>query len=280
MADLIDVGNAIRDTIAAALYPNGTGQPSVLAFPIQVYGGWPQPEELDADLKAGSAHVSIWPTPNERPAVDHFPDWQVMSVVAATLTATVATNTVTIGGTVSTPQSLAVIADNKAFSYAVQGGDTLAGIAAAVAAGLTAAGIAASAVGAVITLASAKHITARVGGSGTSFRELRRQERVFQVSCWAWAPDKRDALAAAVDVALGANWRILLADSTYGNMLYRGSSQHDESQKQLVYRRDVLYSVEFATIQTRVDTQVLVDNMNLQGASVIATTVPVLTTNF
>lgn len=280
MADLTDVATAIQSTIAAALYPNGTGQASTLAFPIQIYQGWPQPEKLDSDLKAGTAHVSIWPTPNERPALDHFPDWQVMSVVAATLTATLGTNTVTIGGTVATPQTVAVMADNKAFAYAVQAGDTLASIATAVAAGMTAAGITASAVGAVITMASAKHISARVGGQGTSFRELRRQERVFQVSCWAWAPDKRDVLAAAVDIAMGSNWRILLADGIYGNMLYRGSSQHDEGQKQLVYRRDILYSVEFATIQTRTDAQVLIETMNTQVASVIATTVPVMTTNF
>jgi hypothetical protein len=187
---------------------------------------------------------------------------------------------VTISGTVSTPQTAAVIADNKAFAYAVQAGDTLASIATALAAGLVTAGIAASAAGAVVTLSSAKHIAARVGGQGISVRELRRQIRVFQVSCWAWAYDKRDDLAKAVDAAMGANWRLTLADGTFGNATYKGSSQHDESQKQLVYRRDVLYAVEYATTQTRTDAQVLIETVNTQVASVIAAAVPVLTTNF
>jgi hypothetical protein len=120
----------------------------------------------------------------------------------------------------------------------------------------------------------------RVGGQGTSIRELRRQTRVFQVSCWAWAYDKRDTLAVAVDAALGAGWRLTLSDGTYGNAAYKGSSQHDESQKQLVYRRDLLYAVEYATTQTRTDAQVLIETTNVQVASVIAASVPVITTNF
>jgi hypothetical protein len=280
MADFTDVANALRDAISAALYPNGIGQASAVGFPVQAYQGWPQPEKLDADLKAGTAHVSIWPTPNETPGADHFPEWQTLSTTAVTLVATVGANTVTIGGAVSTPQTVAVIADGKAFAYAVLGGDTLASIATALATGLNAAGITASVAGAVLTLATAKHIAARVGGQGTSIRELRRQTRVFQVSCWAWAYDKRDTLAVAVDAALGAGWRLTLSDGTYGNAAYKGSSQHDESQKQLVYRRDLLYAVEYATTQTRTDAQVLIETTNVQVASVIAASVPVITTNF
>jgi hypothetical protein len=280
MADFTDVANALRDTIAAALYPNGIGSPSAVGFGVQVYQGWPEPEKLDADLKAGLGHVSVWPTPNEKPVADHFPDWQTLSITAPTLTATLAGQAITIGGTVSTPQTAAVAADNLAYAYAVQPADTLSSIAAALAAGLTAAGITASAAGAVVTLASAKHIAARVGGQGTSYRELRRQERVFQVSCWAPNFTNRDLLSKAVDVALGANWRLQLADGTYGNSSYRGSTQRDEMQKQLVYRRDVLYSVEYATIQTRTDAQVLIDTLNTSAATVIAASVPVQTINF
>lgn len=280
MADFTDVANALRDAISVALYPNGVGQASAVGFPVQIYQGWPSPDKLDADLKAGTAHVSVWPTPSETPTVDHFPEWQVLSTTPATLTATVGANTVTIGGTVSAPQTMAVIADGKAFAYPVQAGDTLATIATALAAGLNAAGITASAAGAVVTLPAAKHIVARAGGQGISIRELRRQSRVFQISCWTWAFDKRDMLAMAVDAALSANWRLALADGTYGNSTYKGSSQHDEAQKQLVYRRDVLYSVEYATTQTRTDAQVLIENTNTSGATVVAAGVPVLSTNF
>ncbi|NMM21840.1 MAG: hypothetical protein HHJ15_18125 [Rhodoferax sp.] len=275
MADLSDIADALRDTISAALYPSGTAQASSTGFPVQVYQGWPNPDKLDIDLKAGIAHVSVWPTPTERPGIDHFPDWQTLSVLATTITATVSGQDVTIGGTVGAAQSVAIVADGKAFAYTMQGVDTLVTVAAALAAGLTATGITASSAGAVVTLALAKKISVRTGGTGTSIRELRRQDRVFEISCWAWAPNKRDALSMVVDAALGANWRIALPDGTYGNVTYKGSSQHDEAQKQLVYRRDVLYCVEYATTQTRTDAQVLIEAVSLQAA--VVTTTPTLT---
>lgn len=280
MADFTDVANALRDTISAALYPNGIGQASGTGFAVQVYQGWPNPDKLDADLKAGIAHVSVWPTPNEQPGVPHFPEWQTLGVLAATITTAVAGQTVTLGGTVGQAQTVAILADGKAYAYTAQVNDTLASIATALAVGLVAAGISASSAGALVTLPAAKKITGRIGTTGTSIRELRRQDRVFQVSCWAWAFDKRDALAQAVDATLASNWRIALPDGTYGNSAYKGSSQHDEAQKQLVYRRDILYAVEYATTQTRTDAQVLIENFNTQAATVYAASVPVQTTNF
>lgn len=280
MADFTDVASALRDLIAAAIYPNGTGQSSALGFGVQVYQGWPTPEKLDADLKQGMAHVSIWPTPQEKPSADHFADWQTLSIQATTLTLTVSGQTVTVGGTVSTPQNVGIVADGLAYAYAVQASDTLTTIATALASGLAGQGIGASNTGAVITLASAKKIAGRTGSQGVSMRELRRQERVFQVSCWANTPATRDALAKLVDTTMGATWRLSMTDGTSVNLFYRGSSQHDESQKQLIYRRDLMYGGEYATTQTRTDAQVLIDTMTSAGAAVIAAGVPTITTNF
>lgn len=280
MADFTEVADVIRDTIAAALYPSGTGATSAVGFRVAVYQGWPDQAKLAAELAQGNAHVSVWPTPQERPSADHFPEWQLLSVTAPTLTAAVGATTVTLGGTVSTPQTVAVIADNKAFAYAVQAGDTLTSIAAAMATGLTTAGVAATASGAVVTLTAAKKIAARVGGQGTSIRELRRQERVFQVSCWAGDHAKRDTLGKFVDAVLSRSWRIALPDGSSANLVYRSAAQHDESQKQLIYRRDLMYGADYATTETRIDTQVLVGTTATAAANVIASGVAVLTNNF
>lgn len=280
MADFTDVANVLRDTISAAVYPSGTSAAAAVGFGVQVYQGWPLPEKLDADLKAGLGHISVWPTPSEQASPAHFPEWQTLSTSPATLTGTVSAQTVTMGGTVTAGQVAAILADGKAYPYALQAADTLATIATALAAGLTAAGIAATAAGPVVTLANAKKIVVRTGGTGVSIRELRRQVRVFQIGCWANDHSKRDALAVLVDTALGANWRVLLPDGSYGNVAYQGASQHDENQKQLVYRRDILYAVEYATTQTRTDAQVLIETFNTQAATVIAASVPVQTTNF
>lgn len=279
MADFADVADVLVQTVAGTLYPNGTSQPSSVSFAVRCFQGWPLAEQIDADMKAGTGYVAIWPTPTERPTADHFPEWQQLSVSTLSLTAVVTSTSVAIGGAVATQQAIAIVADAKAYVYAVQAGDTLNTIATALAAGLTAAGAAATATGATVNVPGAKQLAARVGGSGVSIRELRRQERVFQLSCWAGTPASRDALGKAVDAALAAKWRIPLADGSMGLVAYRGSRQNDDSQKQLIYRRDLLYGVEYATTESRTDTQVLVDTLVLSGATVIASAVPSLTIN-
>ena len=65
MADQSDVAATLAAMIAAALYPNGTNQPSVVGAPVIVYPGWPNPQTLDADMAAGKAHVSVFPRPGD-----------------------------------------------------------------------------------------------------------------------------------------------------------------------------------------------------------------------
>jgi hypothetical protein len=49
MATVSQVEDALATLITAALYPNGA-PPSVLAYPVKIYPGWPDPATLDTDM--------------------------------------------------------------------------------------------------------------------------------------------------------------------------------------------------------------------------------------
>lgn len=66
MADLTDVGNALVGVVADAAYPNGTGSPSVGGCDIRVFQGWPDPTQLEQDLKSGKVQVSVFPRPGDK----------------------------------------------------------------------------------------------------------------------------------------------------------------------------------------------------------------------
>ena len=281
MADLSDVSNALVSIVAQVLYPNGTGQASVTGIPTLVYPGWPQSSQLDADLATiaagtGRLHVTVFPTATEQNVTRYFPDWQSKTQTVATLSLAISSQTITVGGTVSTPQNVALLVNDLAYTYAVQSSDTLTSIATALAALIPGA----SNTGAVITIPDGQPIrAARAGGSGVLQRETKRQNRVMQITVWANSPDNRTATAAAIDSALSGMERIALPDQTLARLIYKAAHENDGMQQSNLYRRDLLYSVEYATTQTAGATEVVVAQENLDvgmtGATVYPTTATV-----
>ncbi|SCU75525.1 putative phage protein [Cupriavidus necator] len=276
MAGLADVSNALVALIAQIAYPNGTSQPSITGQAIKVYPGWPVPAVLTADLKAGKAHVSVFPTATEKIIDSAVSEWRELSAPATTLTLTLAGQAVTVGGTVSTPQNAALVVDGKGYVYGVQPADTLASIATALAA-LVAVDQPATSTGAVVTIPGAKAISPRVGGAGTSVRELRSQSRVFMVSVWANCFDARDPLADALDSALSGTFHLQLPDGMTAALRYQSSRQDDSGQKEGIYRRDLMYAVEYSTTETRTDTQITVTETNVSAGSSLDAQFPIKT---
>lgn len=274
MADLTDVQNAVVGLLAQALYPNGTAQPSATGDATIVYPGWPQASQLDADLAGlsngtgGRVHVTVFPMTGETLQPAYSNAWAPLSQQAATVTMSIAGQAITLGGTVSTPQNVAVLAGSQAYTYAVAGGDTLTSIATALAVQIPGA----SSSGAVITIpAGVKIAAARAGGSGLMQRELQRRKRPVQVTIWADTPDRRDACARILDVALAAVEFVGLPDQTGARLIYQTSHQIDATQKANLYRRDIIYSAEYSTTQTQTATEVVVGQENIQFGVVGAT---------
>lgn len=283
MADVSDVANTLVGLAASAVYPNGTGQASVTGAGIRVYQGWPVPQSLDADLKVGICHVSVFARPEERNVSRYPQDWQQKTVNAPTLTASIAGQTITIAGTIpptNNPHNIAVLVNGKPYVYAVQTSDTLASIATALSALIAVAIPGTTSAGTVVTVAAAGRIAAaRVGVTGTAIRELRRQERLFQITVWADTPGHRDSAAQAIDVSLAATNFLTLPDGTAGRLIYKSSTVTDDYQKDKLYRRDLFYTVEYATTQTETETQITQEVFNVSnqpdGATAAVSTVQI-----
>ncbi|GAB3249180.1 hypothetical protein [Chitinimonas naiadis] len=275
MADQSDVSNALVAAIAAACYPNGTGQACALSFPVRIYAGWPPPEALDADMKAGIAHATVWPRESRQlPLLDS--DWKTQTEPVITITATVVGQTVTIGGTITAGNIVSVFANGKPYPYSIQQGNTLAGIAASLAALIAADIPGTNAAGAVLTLpASVRGLVARLGGQGTAIRNLRRTAQRFQVTAWGNCYDVRDKLAALIDVALADIKRVALPDGTSGTLHYQSDVQGDSLQKQRIYKRDLFYVVDFNV--TQIQTQTSITQVQLTAAPSVGGSVPVTT---
>jgi hypothetical protein len=58
---------------------------------------------------------------------------------------------------------------------------------------------------------------------------------------------------------------LTLDDSTSARVLYRDTSVYDQSENASLYRRDLLYNVEYATIVTQANPSMLFGDINLGG---------------
>jgi hypothetical protein len=261
MADCSDIEQTLVTTIAQTLYPNGTGNPSIVTVPCKIYRGWPVPANLDTDLKAGV----INPQNNGQNVTRYTTDWLELPVATPALTLTVSGTTVTVGGTPSSPLNAAVLVNRKGYIHAVQPSDTLTTVATALAALINVDTPAASS-GAVITIPAAKQLVARVGAVGNVIQEVAREKRGFQITFWCPNPSLRDAIAPPVQVALSSLTFLALPDGTGGRIRYVNGTSSDQVEKSGLYRRDLFYSVEFGTTITQSSAQIIAEIFNITGA--------------
>lgn len=92
----------------------------------------------------------------------------------------------------------------------------------------------------------------RVSGdrAGKAVRELKRQIKDFQITVWAPTPELREQAGTATDAALSAESNIDLGDSAPAQLFYVRQFDSDSAENWHVYRRDLFFSVNFATTQT------------------------------
>ncbi|MBV8656618.1 MAG: hypothetical protein JO142_02225 [Burkholderiales bacterium] len=284
MADITDVGNALVAAIAGILYPNGTAQPSVTGVPTMIYAGWPTASRLDNDLagfsngQGGKIHVTVFPTNVERNTTRYtFQGWIPQTVGTPTVVLTQAGQQVTVSGTppaAGNPQNVVIFCNKLPYVYAAQQTDTLSTIATALSTLIAAAVPGVSNSGPVITFPNSARIgPLRVGYTGTAIREVRRQERQVRITIWADTPANRDVTTQAIDVALAQTEFITLPDTFQARVIYRSSFVDDMVQKANLYRRDLVYAVEYATTAIQTQTAITqiqenVSNANIAGSPV------------
>lgn len=261
MASLTDVMKQVAAQIAAIAYPNGTGQPSAAGIPVRVYPGWPVPSVLEDDLKAGWAHISVYPHGKDRKTTRYLGrGWEPLTNPVHTVVMTVAGSVVTLSGTIS-KQNLLINLNGVNYVYAMQLADTLTTAATALASMVPGA----SSVGPVITITGAHSLVARVGGFGTAFKETKRQEQSVQIIIWANSPETRAAVADPIDSALSDGNNIAFTDGSAGIITSSGSLMTDQLQKADLYRMDLFYTIDYATTQTLQATEIIAPTMDLNG---------------
>lgn len=278
MADISDITDTLAGIITGLLYPTGTSNPPVVRTNTRVEVGWPLPGQIETDLAntvVGNAAdlpictVSIYPLQTERNTTRYLPTWQQATLNTPTLTLTAAGQTVTVGGTMppaSNPHNAVIFANGLPFVYAVQPADTLNGIAAALAALIAVSIPGSSSAGPLVTLpTSARLGPVRIGVTGTSMLEVSRQEKQIQIVIWADSPDHRTAIAKIIDPALKAMTFIALPDVSAGRIRYTGNRESDNAQKQGIYRRDLMFTVEYGTYKTLTTTQITQTQLNVSG---------------
>jgi len=251
MADQSDVETALATAVAGALYPNGATAASAIGdVTFRIYRGWPASQALGTDLAAGIVNVSVFPVGEPRETTRYTAGWRVTTATVPTLTPVVRRNIVTFNGTPAAGQMAGMAVNGETFVYLVQKGDTAALVAASLAAQITAAGYLAQYSNVTITLPGAASVLARVEQAQSAFRETRRQSQSFRVSCWCPTPALRDQTCTTIDTALANTNFLTLADGTAARLTLAGGSTIDQMENATLYRRDLLYAAEYATILT------------------------------
>jgi hypothetical protein len=270
MADQADVEAALAAIAANGVYPQGTSGASVVGQACKIYRGWPVAPVLDADLAAGMAHVSVSAVDAVVRNVTRYPRvWQTLTPAAGTLAASVDGLAAEFFGTCSTGLLAGVLVDGQTYPYAVQANDSAATVTSNLAALLRQGGWIVEYAGSKLAVPEATHFTARVVAGAGALQEIRRQVQEFRVAMWCPCPALRDALAPVLDTALMANDFIALADGSCGRIRFENGVTSDESANAALYRRDLIYAVEYPTTLAQLTPAMLFGTM----AATVNTTV-------
>lgn len=247
MADQSDVAAALVSEITSVLYPNGLAHGGFLSQTVKIYRGWPSPASLRTDLAANTLNVSVFANVS---APRNTTRWAEGSISLATATPSlkvdVSGNSATFSGTASTGQLAGLLVDTLAIVHRTIAGDSPDLVAATLASMIRSRRIA-LATGATVTVPGAGLLVGRVVADQTMLRWTRSQLQQFRISCWCPDPDSRDRVVSAIDTALATRIFIDLADGSSGRLRYEGTTEFDQSQDAALYRRDLIYSVDYLT---------------------------------
>ncbi|UGY23724.1 hypothetical protein HU675_0038225 [Bradyrhizobium septentrionale] len=263
MADITDVTAYFAQTAFAAVYPGGTAQPSIAAMDIRIFEGWPTPDQLDLDM-AGKmldaskqvvarpggpvASVSIFPMQGQGATVYQILDeTYVVSRPTHGMTFTLADNVITVSGQPVAAEYLTVIADD-AHVYSASG-STIAELLAALASQAQTDYPQVASTATTLTIPGTHSIVARQGGKGVLGKVLHRQRQSIMTTVWAPSSAIRGTLGKAIDVALKKANKITMPDSSQALVIYNRTTNIDEMQTQAIYRRDLVFDVEYATVE-------------------------------
>jgi len=267
MPEQSDAENALVALAADALYPDGPNAPSLIAATTRIYRGWPNSTALDTDLAAGTVNITVFPVPNATQNTTRYPlTWQSVPATP-TLTVMVSGVTATFAGSADAGQLAGVLVEDQAYVHRTGTNETPSLVAAILAAAIAPIRPA-IATGASVTTPGARSLIARTVADASATRELRRQRQTFRITAWCPTPTSRDSACAAIDDLFAATPFLTLADGTAARLRFTSTTTFDQSQDAALYRRDLLYSVEFPTTQTATQPAMLFGTLGLGAVTI------------
>jgi len=261
MADISDVTAYLTTAIVAAVYPNGTSQPSVATMDVRVFEGWPMPDQFDLDMagktlvndvpttrgKGPLANVSVFPMLGTTLASYQIQDnVKVISYPAFGLVVSIVGGVINVSGTPNAGEYLTVVADNYAFSAT---GVSAAVIISELATFFATKYTGVSSTASTLTIPYGRTLVVRQGGQGVLGKVTHRQRQAVMITVWSPTHEARTIIAAAVDVAIKANFKVSMPDTSQILILYNRTNIIDDRQMTTIYRRDLVYDIEYATLQ-------------------------------
>lgn len=248
MASLGDVEAALAARISAGCYPAGTSAQSVTGGVVRVFPGYPAAAGLDADMRAGAVCVGVKARDGVGRTVNvSLGGEQVLSVGTPTTSGTVSGRVITLAGTVTTAWPVMVLVGRNAYSHPPSSSDTLASIAAALAARIAVAYPGTTASGAAITVAGTASLAVRGIASGTIATPLTRQTQGFCVTVYAPTAALRDRVGHVSRLSLARSPHLTFPDLTTGLLRVTSEGDVDRTEIALLYERRVLCQVEYDT---------------------------------
>jgi hypothetical protein len=263
MATLQQVMDALTAQIRTVVTP--------LAIPYVCYAGWVSQEALKYEVASqgaqagtwvkGRAHITVYDTDAEANTSRFFPEWDTITPPVVGLAVTTAQGVMTFAGTPATGLNIGVTVGNRfAIPYQTGAGDTtLALVAQNVAAAINAAsqpGVSAIATGSSVAVLGG-NVSIAIGGTATIGAEFSRSEKQFLITIWAPSDAARQSLEAAIRPMLDSLLWIPLGDGQDGRVRYVKTKNYEPQFSAAVYRRDILYAVEFASVVTTTATQIV-----------------------
>lgn len=247
MADQSDVEQVLAGIVSGVLYPNGSGAASAAGAVCVIYRGWPVAATLDADLLAGHVTVTVAGDARGQRTTTRYPDeWRALRTVAPTVAVAIESNVVTISGTPAPGQLVGLKVGSLGAVHRTVPGDTPQSVAAALGQALgSLKGV--SVTGATVTIPPGSPVSPRVEADQSSLRETRRQLQAFRVICWCPDPATRDTVAGLIDEAFSTYDFLGLPDGMAGRIRFLGTYSSDRAEDARLYRRDLIYSVDYAT---------------------------------
>ena len=268
MPDQADVEQGLAVLIAGSLYPGGEAAPSAIGTVCRVYRGWPVPAALEADLRAGIAHVTVQPLSGSFQDTTRYPVEWVGAVPACPLTVETDGERILFTGSAGPGVVAGVAVDGR--GYAWRATDSVGPEVVAAALGdLVRVDRPAVVGGAILTVPGGADVLGRAVSDAAGGQEVRRQVMHFRVTVWCGTPEARDQVAAFVDMTLAGV--VFLDVGGWGcRVRWAGGESTDEGSAVPAWRRELLYSVEYPTVVEMTLPSMLFGSGTVNGAGYLA----------